>query len=318
MRELIEDAVEPPTLVEDGWIALAPAHGLLWLLLLLEPVQALAFAFLPSRPLIAHQWVSWGFALLRWGLGGLAFAAALRGYSGERSGWCRTAAFGLGAASLVARVGVWILASVLFHGELRGLELYMAAHMALTLMGAGALVLLVVARDPEAGGAFDAAAAGLILAGGLSWFGLPVLAIAAMKGHPLLAAQVHALKDPRSALEGAWYDALDEGQRLRHLGAGALAFSLGFLMLLTLGLFVREMGLLGRLGWVLAESLCTGFAGLVLAIHVIRSARRAGLRPGRGMAVAAIWISGLPLLLLVAAIVVLILLLTGVIRFRLF
>ena len=309
-----QDAQDP---MKEGWIALAPVHLFPWILLLTGFLQDLIFALLPYE-FHARIFVGWGFTLLRWVFGGLAVSVAFQARSQKHPGSLRQAALGLATAVLGLRICMALASQFAFRMGMHFYTVWMVLQGLFTLMGLGALILLLVGRDEDAGGRFDAAVAGLLFAGGLGWIGLPVLAIASMKGHPLLAAQWQALRDPKTALECGWFDGLDDALRLKNLGACALTFAVAFLALIG-GLFTT-FGHAGSLSiwWTSADIASAVLASLLLAIHVIRDSRRTGHRKGRGLAIAAILVAGLPLLLLLVGLVFLVLILTDVIHFRLF
>lgn len=311
-----QNALNP---AEEGWIPLGPVHLFPWILFLAALLESLVFAFLPYT-IHVRIFVGGGFTLLRWVLGGLAIAVALRERSRKTPGSLRGMAFGLAAAALGLRI---CLSIALQFASRMGMSVYpimMGSHWLTAAMGFGALLLLVIGREEDAGGRFDAAVAALAIVSGLEWLGLPVLAIAAIRGHSLLTAQWQALRDPKTALEGGWFDGLDDVLRMNNLGACALLCAVAFLALL--GRFFTSFGHAGAfsstLWWASADIVAAVLASLILALHVIRHSRRTGHPKGRGLAVAAILVVGLPLLLAFVDLVLLVLILTDVIHFRLF
>jgi len=313
-----QDVQDP---LQDGWIPLAPVHLAFWLLLIADLLQGSLHAFLPYG-FHTRMIAGWGFALLHWVLGGLAMGTALQERSRITPSLLRRAAFGLAAALLGLRICTSLASQFAFGTGAYASAAWTIAHGLFTVMGFVALLLLLLGRDQDGGGRFDAAVAALVLAGGLGWIGLPVLAIAAMKGHPLLAAQWQALRNPKEALAGGWFDGLDEGLRLGNLGACSLALAVAFLALVGHLLFSATHGAMGSLGsrsgWAFADILATLLASLLLAIHVLRAARRTGHREGRGAAIATLLIAGLLGLFLLAVIVFVVLILTDLIPFHLF
>lgn len=306
---------------QDGWIPLAPVHLAFWILLIADLLQGSLYAFLPHG-FHTRMFAGWGFALLHWVLGGLAIGAALQERSLITPSPLRRAAFGLAAALLGLRICTSLASQFAFRAGVQLSAVWMIAHASFTVVGLGALILLLLGRDQDRGGRFDAAVAALVLAGGLGWIGLPVLAIAAGKGHPLLAAQWQALRNPKEALAGGWFDGLDEGLRLGNLGACSLALAVAFLALAGHLLFSATLGSMGSLGsrsgWAFADILAALLASLLLAVHVLRAARRTGHREGLGAAITTLLIAGIPGLLLLAVSVFVVLILTDVIPFHLF
>lgn len=299
---------------EAGWIALASVHFFPWILLGIGFLQDIFYAVLPYS-LRGVMLAGWGFTLLRWVLGGWAFSVAFR--EDARTSLQRTA-LGLAATVLGLRICWSLVSQLTFRTGMHSYPLMMSLHALFTILGLGALILLLSGSEEERGGRFEAAVAALVFAGGLGWIGLPVLAVAAMKGHPLLAAQWQALRNPKEVLEGGWFDDQDEGLRLRNLGACSLTMAAAFLALIgRLALNVTH-GRAVDSWWPAADLASALLASLLLAIHVLRAFRRTGHRQGRGLAIAALVVAGLPSLLLLAGIVILVLILTDVIHFRLF
>lgn len=305
--------------VDAGWIALAPVHLLPWLLLGLGFLNALVFAILPYG-FQGRLLLGWGFTLVHWTLGLLAFLAALQARAERPPSTLQQVALGLAAAVLALRICTSLVLPFAVRLGMNSYPLWTTSHLAFTLLGLGALACLLAGRGAEAGGRLDGAVAALAMAGGAGWLALPVLAFGALRGHPLLAAQWQALREPKAAFDGDWFDGLDEGRRQGNLGACALALALAFLALAgRLSLASAHGHQPGaNLGWGLADLTAALLASLLLGLHVVRSARRTGQRTGRGPALVAILLSGVPLFLLLAVAVFLALLLTGVIHFRLF
>lgn len=308
--------IQDPT--ADGWIGLAPVHFFLWIVLFASLLHDLLWVVLPFR---WHAWmfVGWGFTLLHWALGGLALGVAFQARAGVAPGSARRAAFALAAALLGAKIGLRLVREFAPRGTMNTQPFWMISQGIFVLMGLGVLILLFVRRGEEPGGRYDAAVAAVAFGGGLEWIGLPVLAIAAMRKHPLLAAQWQALRAPKAALEGGWFDAQDEGLRLRNLGACALLLAAAPPLLTGYLVHLFMSGVM-RLGettfwWALADIIAAYLGSLFLALHVNRRARG---QKGRGPAVIALLINALPLLLLLAAVVFLALVLTDTIHFRLF
>lgn len=304
---------------EAGWIALAPSHLLPWLLLASGLLGSLVFATLPYG-FQGRFALSWGFTLLHWVLGALACAAALQPRPEASPGALRQTARGLALAGFGLRLGTSLALQFGSRMGLSAYSLWAVSQVVCTLLGLTALILLLVGRQEDAGARFDGAVAALAMAGGAAWLALPVLALGALRGHPLLAALWQALREPKAALEGAWFDGLDAELRQGNLGACALALALSFLglagRLLLAGAFGHQMNV--NLGWGLTDLAATLLASLLLGLHVVLNARRTGQRTGRVPALVAILLSGLPLLLLLAAAVFLALILTDVIHFRWF
>lgn len=299
---------------EAGWIALAPPHFFPWILLGIGFLQDIFYAVLPYS-LRGVALAGWGFTLLRWVLGGWAFGVAFR--EDARTSLQRTA-LGLAAGVLGLRI-CWSLASQFtFRMGVHSYPLMMSLHALFTILGLGALILLLSRSEEERGGRFEAGVAALVLAGGLGWIGLPVLAVAALKGHPLLAAQWQALRGPREAMEGGWFDGQDEGSRLRNLGACSLAMAAAFLALIGRLALQAAHGRTAGFWWPATDLASALLASLLLATHVLRASRRTGHKQGRGLAIAALVVAGLPALFLLAGIVFLALVLTDVIHLRLF
>lgn len=304
---------------EDGWIALAPVHLFPWILLLASFLQSLLWVLLPFRWHGAWMFAGWGFTLLVWALGGVAISVAYQARGQVAQGSPRHLAFALASVLFGAKVALRLIWQIAPSGALNNPTAWTISQSAFLVMGLGALLLLFVRRDREPGGRFDAAVAALAFTAGLEWIGLPVLALAAMRRHPLLAAQWQALRSPSTAREGCWFDGEDEGLRLRNLGACALFLAVAALVLVghLVQLFasgnLRMRGSI--LGWALADILAAYLGSLLLSVHVNRRARG---QKGRGAAIAALLIGGLPLLLLLVVGVVLVLILTDVIHFRLF
>lgn len=315
--EIPSPSHQDPT--EDGWIALAPVHFFPWILLCVGFLQDLLWVVLPFQWQAAWMTLGWGFTLLHWALGGMAFLAAYQARGQAAQGSPRHMAFVLASVLLGSRVCLRLAWQFVPRGVMDTQSVWMISQGVFLVVGLGALILLFVQRGEEPGGRFDAAVAALALAGGLEWIGLPVLVIAAMRKHPLLAAQWQALRGPKAAIEGGWFDAQDEGLRLRNLGACALFLALAALFLVghlvhlfTLG--ATRMGGI-TLAWALADIFTAYLGSLLLAFQVNRWARG---KKGRGAAIAALLIGGLPVLLLLVVAVFLVLILTDVIHFRLF
>jgi len=304
---------------EEGWITLSSTHLVPWVLLASGFLSALVFAILPYG-FPARFLLGWGFTLVHWTLGVLAFAAALQARGERPTGALPLAAFGLATAALGLRICSSLALQLAPRIGVASYTLWNALHPAYTILGLAALVLLLTGRREGGGGRFDGAVAALALAAGAGWLGLPVLAIGAMAHHPLLAAQWQALRNPGAALDGSWFDGLDEEQRQGNLGACSLTLALTSLALAGRLFLAGTRGHQpdATLAWGLAETAAVLLGALLLGIHVVRAARRTGYRRGRGPAVAAILLSGLPLLLLLAVALFLVLILTDVIPFRLF
>ena len=312
------DCLDVPNPLPAGWVALSPAHLFPWILLIAGFLQDGLYALLPYA---FHTWwiVGWGFTLLRWALGGVALAVASQERSRILLGPLRQGALVLAAIVLGLRICMSLISQFAFRMGMPSPNLWLVLHVLFTVMGLGALILLLAERNQEAGGRFDAAVAALVFAGGLGWIGLPVLVVAALKGQPLLAAQWQALRNPKESADGGWFDGWDEGQRLRNLGSCALALATASLALvgrLILNATYGHMNALGsNFGWALADILSALLAGLLLGIYITRRARG---QQGRGPAIAALLITGLPLLFLLVVIVFVVLILTDVIHFHLF
>lgn len=312
--ETTTPAAEDPT--NEGWISLAPVHFFPWILLLVGFLEKLFYSLLPYE---WHAWMvaGWGFTLLHWGVGGFAAAVAFQERSRTEPGSMRQAALILALILLGSRVCMGAASSFAF--SIQSQTTWMITQGAFSLMGLSALILLLTGRGADAGGRFDAAVAALIFASGLHWFSLPILAIAAMRKHPLLSAQWAALREPKTALAGGWFDSLDEDARLRDLGMCSLALALAFLALvggMVLDISRSSFHFGGfRFWWAAVDLAAANFASLLLGIHVIRRGRG---RKGRGAAVVAILIDGLPLLLALVIAVFVALIITDVVHFRLF
>jgi len=303
----------------DGWVALAPVHFFPWILLCAGFLQDLLWVILPFQWQAAWMTIGWGFTLFHWALGGMAVSVAYQARAQAAQGSPRYMAFILASVLLGARV-CWRLSwQFVPRGMMDTQSVWMISQGVFLVMGLGALILLFVQRGEEPGGRFDAAVAALALVGGLEWIGLPVLVIAALRRHPLLAAQWQALRGLKAAMEGAWFDAQDEGLRLRNLGACSLFLAVAALFRVAhlVQLFISGIARTGgiTLAWALVDLFAAYLGSLLLAFHVNRWAR--GQR-GRGAAIAALLIGGLPVLLLLVMAVFLVLILTDVIHFRLF
>lgn len=308
----------PTSQAQEGWIALAPIHLFPWIILGAGFLQDLVYALLPrfGGPVVALGWV---FTLVIWGLGGFALAVALRE---EASLPERRWAFGLAAGALGLQVAQALAWRILPDGFIPTMTLYWGFFFVRTFLCGGALVGLLRIRDGASGGPFDAAVAALAIAAGLDWLALPFLAFGVLAGHPLLVALLQALRQPSEALRSGWLDALDPELRFSRLGLGALVSALALMALiarLSLRLTTGYHSFQGPYAWWAgAELLAATLAALVLAFHVLRQARRSGVKRGRGLAIVALVITGLPLLLILAAAIILVLILTDVIPFRLF
>ncbi len=282
-------------------------------------LQSLLWAVLPFGWQAAWMCLGWGFTLLHWGLGGLALSVALQARAGVAPGSPRQVALVLASVLLGARICLRVVRQFAPEGAWNSPDAWRLSQGVLLLLGLGALILLFVRRDREPGGRFDAAVVALVFTGGLDWIGLPVLALAAMRKHPLLAAQWQALRGPKAAMEGAWFDGQDEGLRLRNLGACALFLAVASLLLAGHLVYLFTSGVIRMdritLGWALADIFAAHLGSLLLAFHVNRRARG---QKGRGAAIAALLIGGLPALLFLVVVVFLVLILTDVIHFRLF
>lgn len=306
----------PSSPAQEGWIPLAPVHLCPWLILGVGLLQDLAYAFLPrfGGPVAA---LGWAFTLLIWGLGGFAIAAALRE---EASLPERRWAFGLAAGALGLQVAQALAWRILPESLMPTLTFYWGFALVRTVLCGAALVGLLRLRDGASGGPFDAAVTALALAGGLDWLALPFLAFGALAGHPLPVALLQALRQPSEALRSGWLDAQDQDLRFSRLGLGALVSALALLTLLARFFLRLNTGYHAFQGfqawWTGAEFLAATLAALALAFHVLRQSRRAGVTKGRGLAILALVLTGLPLLL--AAAVFLVLILTDVIPLRLF
>ncbi len=305
---------------EDGWIALAPVHFFPWILLGMSFLQDLLWAVLPFQWQATWMSIGWGFTLLHWGLGGMAVSVAYQTRPQAAQGSPRHVAFLLASVLLGAKICLRVAWQFAPRGVMDAQSVWMISQGAFLLMGLSALILLLfVQRGEEPGGRFDAAVTALVLAGGLEWIGLPVLAIAALRRHPLLAAQWQALRAPKAAMEGGWFDAQDEDLRLRNLGACSLLLAVAALFRVAhlVQLFISGIARTGgiTLAWALADLFAAYLGSLILAFHVNRWARG---QKGRGAAIAALLIGGLPVLLLLVVAVFLVLILTDVIHIRLF
>ncbi len=303
---------------DEGWIALDPVHLFPWAILAVGLLRDLSFALLARFGGTGYV-MSWGGALLVWGLGAYAVAAALGEHASHPT---RRWALGLGGGLLALQVVESLAWRFIPSERSLTMELHGVLLAVRMLLAAGALIALLRVRDQDSGGPFDAAVTSLTFAAGLDWIGLPLLAMAALGGHPLLAALLQALRQPSEALRRGWFDAQDASLRFSRLGLGALLGSLAFLALIA-RLFTRlgwgytaSHGL--YLWWTGIDLLAVVLATPLLAFHVLRQTRRLGLRKGRGLAVVSLLVSGLPLLLLLIAAVLLVLILTDVIPLRLF
>lgn len=303
---------------DEGWIALAPVHLFPWAILAVGFLREVSYAFL-SRSGGGGVALGWGGAILIWGLGAFAVAVALKEQAYEPT---RRWTLGLVAGLL----GLQVAESLAWRFIPDGLSLSMELHWILltvrVLLAAGALIALLRVRDADSGGPFDAAVTTLAFAAGLDWIGLPLLAFAALGGHPLLAALLQALRQPSEVLRRNWFDGQDEGLRFSRLGLGALLGSLTFLALiirLFMGLGLAYTSFRGPyLWWTVFDLVAVALASLVLAFHVLRQTRRLGLKQGRGLAIISLLLSSVPLILLLIAAVIVVLILSDVIPFRLF
>jgi hypothetical protein len=295
--ETSADPAQDP--VEEGWIALAPVHVFLWVLLLIHPLQRLLLEVLPYE-FQGRAYIAWIFSIFGWGLGLFAMIVAFRIRKGNAVNGPRNKALALGTAALGMRI-CWIIASqALSHMGIGDYLGWQAVHAFLALTGFAALVLLLANSEKDAGGPFDAAVAALACSGDLGQIVLPILAIAAVKGHPLLAAQWQASREFTSVLRGDWFDGFDQRLRMRNHAGCALACA-AFAAGLT-GLSYRLFGeygsrLIPYLWWDLVDIAAIVVASLTLSVHVIRSNHREGTLDGQGLAITAIPIAALPVLI---------------------
>lgn len=190
------------------------------------------------------------------------------------------------------------------------------APLVAPLFAAVPMILLMVSREEQGGGTFDASIAALAMLGGLGFLGPFLLAFGALiGGHPLMAAAWDALRRPTEAMRGDWFDGGDEALGGRSLGQMALVFALGaplmVMLLLTVGHF-GQGGFATSTQWIRPVALWS--TSLLLAIAALRTMRRSGAREGRGMAIAALVLFGILLLPILALTVFLVLLATKVIR----
>lgn len=307
----------PISQAQEGWIPLAPVHLFPWLILGTGFLQDLFYALVPrfEWPVMA---MGWAFTLVIWGLGAYAFSVGLREETSPERRW----AFGLAAGALGLQVAQALAWRLLPGSLMPTLTFYWGFALVRTFLCGGALVGLLRLRDGASGGPFDAAVAALAVAAGLDWLALPFLAFGVLAGHPLLVTLLQALRQPGEAFRSGWLDALDLELRFARLGLGALVSALALLALIARLVLRLTTGYHSFQGfqawWTGAELLAATLAALTLAFHVLRQTRRAGMKKGRGRAVLALVVTGLPLLVLVAAAVILVLILTDVIPFRLF
>lgn len=307
-----------PFSAEDGWIALAPVHGFLGILLLSALLQDLVWMLLPVQwP--GWRYASWAFTLLHWGLGGVALSVAYQALGQSAQGSPRRVGFVLASVLMAAKVVQHLAWKAAPGALLEWQAVWMISEGVLLAFGLATLIWVLSHRGDDPGGRFDAAIAIVALVGGFEWIGLLVLVLAAMRKHPLLAAQWQVLRSPRMAMESRWFDGRDEDLRLRHLGACALFLALAVLVLHGRLIYLVVSGMASLRGtalvWAITDLAAAYLGSLLLAFHVNRHARG---RKGRGPAIAALLINSLPLLVLLAAATFLALILTDVIHFRVF
>src|SRR5512145_3441811 len=156
---------------EEGWIALSSIHLVPWALLAAGFLNATVSAILPFG-FQGRALVGWGFSLVHWALGTLAFTTALQARADRPPRTLRLTAFGLAAAALAMRICTGLALPLTSRMGGDAYVLWTVSHLSCTLLGLGALVLLLAGRDEDAGGRFDGAVAGLALAGGAGWLGL--------------------------------------------------------------------------------------------------------------------------------------------------
>jgi hypothetical protein len=300
------------------WIALGPAHLLFWVVLIWPVVSGLIHRLLFLMPLgSAAIPVSWVFTAVFWVLGGCAIVLGFKGQEAENPGGMRRGAFL--AAIVIWLIQVTIGLALRFQHIQFGDAWYTYLRvdpMVAPVIAAVPLILLMVSREEQSGGTFDASIAALTVLGGLGFLGPFLLAFGALLGgHPLLTATWDALRRPSEAMKGEWFDGGDEVLKGRSLGQMALAFALSAPLVVMLML----VGRFGRGGFDMAAQwirpVAAWLTSLLLGIATLRSTRHSGAREGRGMAIAALALFGILLLPILALTVFLVLLATKVIRF---
>lgn len=314
----------PPTadaLEAEGpspWIPLGPAHLLFWVVLIWPLVSGLVFG--PVMRLLGPMAgvFPWVFSAVFWALGVGAILLGFKGMLAENPGPIRRGAFMAALLIWLAQVAIGLVFRFqhIQPGDI-GYTYLRAEPLIAPFIAAVPLVVLMVSREEQSGGTFDASVAALAMLGGLGFLGPFLLAFGALVGgHPLMAAAWDALRRPSEAMQGEWFDGGDEVLKGRSLGQMALAFALGaplmVMLMLTVGHF-GQGGFATSTQWI--RPVAAWLTSLLLAIATLRTAKRSGAREGRGMAIAAMVLFGLLLLPALALAVFLVLLTTHVIRF---
>ncbi len=300
------------------WIALGPAHLLLWIVVVWPVVSGLIHRLLFLMPMgSAAKPVSWVFTAIYWLLGGGAIFLGFKGQETENPSGVRRGAF-LSAIIIWAievAIGLLLRFQHIEYGNIWYLYLRVEPMVAPFFM-AVPMVLLVVSREEQSGGTFDASVTALALLGGLGLLGPLLLAFAALiGGHPLMAVAWDALRRPSEAVKGEWFDGGDESLKGRNLGQAGLAFVLGTPILIVLLLVASRFGQGGfdmSTQWI--RPVAAWLTSLLLALAALRALRRSGAKEGRGLAITTIVLFGLLFLPILLSIVVLILWSAHIIR----
>ncbi len=299
------------------WIPLGPAHLLFWVVLIWPVLSGLVFRPVLQSVGTGAAVFSWMLSGVFWALGGGAVVLGFKGEQTENPGALRRGAF---LAALViwliqVAIGLVFRLHVLQSGDAWYTYLRLQPLVS-PILASVPVLLLLLSREDQSGGTYDAAIAALAMLGGLGFLGPCLLAFGALiGGHPLLAAAWDALRRPAEALKGEWFDGGDDALAAHSLGQMALLFILGsplMVLLMLVGHGFNRGGFDMTTQWI--RPVAAWLSSLLLGLAALRASRRSGIRAGRGVAIAALVLFGLFILPAFLLGVVLVLFATHVIR----
>ena len=308
--------IQPPE-GPSPWIPLGPAHLLIWIALLWPLVANSILWPLAYRAGGAGEMLGWVVSLPTWAIGGGAIALGLKAQETEVPGTLRRAAFIAAMALWVILAGIGLMSRLHVFGNGEGAMIYWRMEpWAALLLASVPLGLMLVSKEEQSGGSFDAAITTLAIMGGLGFAGPLFLAFGVLVGsHPMPVVAWESVRRPVDAIKGEWFDGSDESRRSGNLGQMALVFILMVPLILALILVERSFNRFGfspSAPW--ARALEAYLTAPLLAFAALRFAKRSGQRKGRALAIATLVASGLLLLPVLIGVVLLILWAGHVIR----
>ena len=140
------------------WILLGPAHLLIWMALLWPLVATSILWPLVYRAGGAGEMVGWVMSLPTWAIGGGAIVLGLKAQETEAPGTLRRAAFIAAMALWVILVGIGLMSRLHVFGNGGVAMIYWRMEpWAALLLAIVPLGLMLISKEGQSGGSFDAA-----------------------------------------------------------------------------------------------------------------------------------------------------------------